>query len=61
MRQSQLPRVDRIGCRAVRPQLPVMPSLQRALPLRLRQHRPACVEAHEGRAGMSELLRDNFW
>ena len=45
--QVLLPGVIRIGCRALRPQLTVTPSLQRALPLSRRQPRPACVEARE--------------
>jgi len=45
--QVLLPRVIRIGCRALRPQLTVTLSLQRVLPLSWRQPRPACVEARE--------------
>ena len=57
---------DRIGCRALRPQLVVTPSLERALPLpcdslvlHVWKHVSISVQ-REGRAGMSELLRDNF-
>ena len=67
MRQALLPRVDRIGCRVLGSQLLVSRRSNEhclnpcgSLVLHVWKHVSISVQ-REGRAGMSELLRDNFW